>query len=127
MVGLNDLPYDIKDPILFLLYDRKSLFSLISTSKSFYNVFETRRTTILNNIYFIEADSYGADAYMYSYCHRHVLANTLTEHAHIMDSYVQFMITWIQPTDLEIPSDRYNPSKLRTYIIEDYLFARKMA
>ncbi|RVD81929.1 uncharacterized protein DFL_009775 [Arthrobotrys flagrans] len=128
MATLTNLPYDIKHCILHQANERGALLTLISTSKTFYNIFMRHREGILHNLYLSEALSYTPDSMVFTYCRRkiHTIDDFPTLFG-IIQGYQLLAEGGSSPSFLNPKNGEYNPRKQAQQLVDDYIGIRKIA
>ncbi|KAK6350518.1 hypothetical protein TWF718_003709 [Orbilia javanica] len=128
MTTLTDLPYDIKNCILRQVNERGALLTLISTSKTFYNVFMRHKEGILHRLYLSEALSYYPDSIIFTYCRRkiHAIDNFATLFD-IIKGYRLFGQRGLPPNFLKPEIEGIDPRTRAHQLADDYCGIRKIA
>ncbi|KAK6542785.1 hypothetical protein TWF694_006726 [Orbilia ellipsospora] len=125
---LTGLPYDIKHSLLQQVNDRDTLLNLISTSRTFLDIFTRHKDVIINNLYLSEALNHAPDSIIFSYCRRTVLGvESMDELVGIARGYEKYSTTGTAPPFLTSNFGAYESRKLAKYLVEDYLGIRKIA
>ncbi|KAK6506744.1 hypothetical protein TWF481_005204 [Arthrobotrys musiformis] len=128
MATLTDLPYDIKHCILRQVNERGALLTLISTSKTFYNIFKRHREGILHNLYLSEALSYAPDSIVFTYCQRKVPGiDDFATLSNIIRGYQLANKRGIPPSFLQSENGEFNPRTQAQQLVHDYLGIRRIA
>ncbi|KAK6521772.1 hypothetical protein TWF506_001975 [Arthrobotrys conoides] len=128
MAMLTDLPYDIKHCILRQVDERGALLTLISTSRTFYNIFRWHKEGILHNLYLSEALSYNPDSIVFTYCRRKVpTVDNFATLVGILREYQLVSQRGLPPRFLKSENGGYNPRQQAQQLVHDYLGIRKIA